>query len=126
LVGGHNVVKLIPVSLDMDVVPRRHQGHQDQSEAKREVPALDELGQYGREVDQFCATEHDIEQKNEDDVLLPYEEHYDRHQMGGDGECGHDTDPCTSPKSDQIMFFSVLIDFLHKNSSHPSLVACLP
>ncbi|PVH37106.1 hypothetical protein PAHAL_6G247500 [Panicum hallii] len=58
----------------MDVVPSRHQGHQDQSEAEREVPALDELGQYGREVDQFCATEHDVvEQKNEDDVLLPYE-----------------------------------------------------
>jgi len=77
-------------------VPRRHQRHQHQREAEGQVPALDELGQDGRQVDELREAEHHVEEEHVHDVLLPDHQHHHRHQMGGDGERGHHADPCAA------------------------------
>lgn len=51
-------------------------------------------------------------------MFLPHEEHHNGHQMGGDQECSHHTDPCTYQNQIKLMLFSVLL-----NSIIPSLAS---
>ncbi|BAH92645.1 Os04g0401751 [Oryza sativa Japonica Group] len=94
---GDDVVQLVPVAPHVDVVPRRHHRHQHHGEAEGEVPAVHELGQDRRQVHHLREPEHAVEEQDEHQVLLPYQQHHHRHQVRRHHERRHHTDPYIHP-----------------------------